>query len=167
MSTFIESIPIDLTFIRFANWAKQSGFPLWVISEGYKQVIEQDIKKQHLPISGFWANEFLIDKDNNYYLEFPHFKPQMGCSNAVCKCDFLQMGGPESTRVIIGDGKSDFCWVKQGDIVFAKGKLITHCTANKIPYYAYENFTDIRNQLTEIVEEAALLKTGAMPLVLS
>ena len=50
------------------------------------------------------------------------------------------MGGPV---ILVGDGKSDYCLAKHADIVFAKGKLITHCEQENIPFHRFQTFAEV------------------------
>jgi 2-hydroxy-3-keto-5-methylthiopentenyl-1-phosphate phosphatase len=61
----------------------------------------------------------------------------------------LERAGSEILRVVIGDSKSDFCWAKVADLLFAKKKLIDYCRREKIAHTEFENFQTIQKALAE------------------
>ena len=54
----------------------------------------------------------------------------------------------QSLRVLIGDGRSDFCAAAGADLVIAKGRLAEHCRANGIEHVAFESFAGATTMLT-------------------
>jgi 2-hydroxy-3-keto-5-methylthiopentenyl-1-phosphate phosphatase len=54
---------------------------------------------------------------------------------------------------VIGDGRSDFCWSAEADLVYAKTKLLTHCKTNGIACIAYEDFVSIQSSLKHKLDE--------------
>ncbi|MFX5956868.1 phosphatase, partial [Acinetobacter baumannii] len=72
-----------------------------------------------------------------------------GCSSGMCKCQMLGARAVPSLKVVIGDGRSDFCWSAQADLVYAKGKLLAHCKRIGISHVAFEDFHDIRMSLQQ------------------
>jgi 2-hydroxy-3-keto-5-methylthiopentenyl-1-phosphate phosphatase len=58
-------------------------------------------------------------------------------------------------RVLIGDGRSDFCAAQWADLVFARDALREHCAAERIPCIPFESFAAVQAVLEEILTPAA------------
>jgi 2-hydroxy-3-keto-5-methylthiopentenyl-1-phosphate phosphatase len=91
-----------------------------------------------------YANK-LHFKPNGVSISYPFRNPDCKAGNGVCKCKIAEelsanVGGPV---ILVGDGKSDYCLAKHADIVFAKGKLITHCEQENIPFHRFQTFAEV------------------------
>jgi 2-hydroxy-3-keto-5-methylthiopentenyl-1-phosphate phosphatase len=71
-----------------------------------------------------------------------------GCG--MCKATLIRSYSPEQyTRILIGDSITDFAGAKQADIVFARSHLATECSKLQMPFYAYESFFEVMDQLNK------------------
>ena len=52
----------------------------------------------------------------------------------------LRRGPPRELRIVVGDGRSDFCMAGRADLVLAKAPCSTHCSQAGLPHIAFENF---------------------------
>jgi 2-hydroxy-3-keto-5-methylthiopentenyl-1-phosphate phosphatase len=91
-----------------------------------------------------YANK-LHFKPNGVSISYPFRNENCKAGNGVCKCQIAEqlsadVGGPV---VLVGDGKSDYCLAKHADIVFAKGKLITYCEQENIPFRRFQTFSEV------------------------
>lgn len=57
---------------------------------------------------------------------------------------------------MIGDGSSDFCVSEDADFVFAKRRLITHCTNAGIEHAAIDTFHDAVALLPRLLDGSLL-----------
>jgi hypothetical protein len=71
------------------------------------------------------------------------------CGAALCKCAFIKPVASAPFRVLIGDGRSDFCISRRADLVFACSKLAIHCEQNDIPFVPFLGFDSVRRLLEE------------------
>jgi len=71
------------------------------------------------------------------------------CRAGVCKCAFFGTFEPRPLRVLIGDGRSDFCGSRRADLVFACSKLAIHCAQNDIPFRPFTGFAHVRHFLED------------------
>jgi 2-hydroxy-3-keto-5-methylthiopentenyl-1-phosphate phosphatase len=62
------------------------------------------------------------------------------------KCQFTHSARFD-LRMLIGDGRSDFCIARRVDLVLAKSALLPHCVATGLPVRAFENFHQARELL--------------------
>jgi 2-hydroxy-3-keto-5-methylthiopentenyl-1-phosphate phosphatase len=138
----LNSVQVDPTFPRFVQWCKDTGKILYVASDGFDRVIEYVLAKAGLTVDGIWANHLVEDESTGrFVLEAPFSVP--GCLQGVCKCKLLSRSAGDVFKVVIGDGRSDFCWAPEPDLLFAKSKLLSHCLENKIAHIAFEDFNSI------------------------
>jgi 2-hydroxy-3-keto-5-methylthiopentenyl-1-phosphate phosphatase len=56
-----------------------------------------------------------------------------------CKCAFAE-GQPRQLKILVGDGRSDFCLAGRADLVLAKNSLLKHCRAADLPHIAFDDF---------------------------
>lgn len=147
----LDDVQIDPTFPKFANWCRKNGVSLRIVSDGIDRVIHHILKRENIRVDNVWANHLVEHEDGRLELTFPHAPQIASCSSGLCKCKILSAGANRYTKVIIGDGRSDFCWAADGDMVFAKKSLLTHCKAAEIKVVAYEDFTTIRASLQEVL----------------
>jgi 2-hydroxy-3-keto-5-methylthiopentenyl-1-phosphate phosphatase len=56
-------------------------------------------------------------------------------------------------RILIGDGRSDFCAAGCVDLVLAKGALLDHCRAAGLPHMAFADFDDASRLLAGWLEQ--------------
>jgi 2-hydroxy-3-keto-5-methylthiopentenyl-1-phosphate phosphatase len=69
-----------------------------------------------------------------------------GCG--MCKTTLIRSYSPEQyTRIMIGDSITDFAGAKLADYVFARSHLAAQCKKLQMPFYAYENFFEVIDQL--------------------
>ena len=146
IKTVLQEIRLDPSFASFATWCKDSGIPLMVVSDGLDRVIQFLLWRDEIPVDGIWANH-LIGEGDQLSLSFSPSE-ERDCESGVCKCRIMSNTSRSNvSRVVIGDGKSDYCWAQKADIVFAKSKLLEFCTTQGIPCHSFHHFGEIRRNL--------------------
>lgn len=145
----LDHVQIDPSFPKFAAWCRQSGLPLRIVSDGIDRVIHHILKRENIHVDCVWANHLVEDRDGTLSLTFPHAPQAVSCGSGLCKCKILSAGSDRTMKVVIGDGRSDFCWSADADIVFAKSGLLQHCRASQIQCVPYDDFQAIRMVLEE------------------
>lgn len=66
----------------------------------------------------------------------------------ICKAQTVRDTYPDQRRsVFVGDGSTDKYAAEVADIVFARRRLRTYCEDSGIPYYAFEEFSPVTEQL--------------------
>jgi 2-hydroxy-3-keto-5-methylthiopentenyl-1-phosphate phosphatase len=66
-------------------------------------------------------------------------------------------------RVVVGDGRSDFCVAGRADLVLAKSSLVEHCRRSALPHFAIENF----DEATEIFVRWLDDRAGGEPMIVT
>ena len=129
---------------------REAGIPLSVASSGLGFYIRSVLSSRGLsevPVFSSLATFDAGDRVRVVYDECPEVCDSVG----ACKCfHALQYAGMGYTVAMVGDGFSDTCLAGRADYVFACGRLLTHCEANGIPYFRFNDFHDVIARLPEL-----------------
>jgi 2-hydroxy-3-keto-5-methylthiopentenyl-1-phosphate phosphatase len=137
LDTFTRKSAIDPHFASFVALCATHGLPVTVVSDGLDRVATAMLARAglNLPIL---ANHLEWLGADRWRLGFPHAREHCRAAAGHCKCATLAVA-PGALRILVGDGRSDFCAATAADLVIAKGALAAHCANNAIPF---ERFTD-------------------------
>ena len=157
LDAFARDATIDPHFPAFAALCAAYGLPVTIVSDGLDRVATTMLARAGLTIPVV-ANHLEHIGGDRWRLGFPHARE--GCRSAAgnCKCTRLA-AEPGTLRVLIGDGRSDFCAAASADLVLAKDALAAHCRDNGIGYQPFADFADASAILTRWI--AALRRRGA------
>ena len=157
LDTFIDSVALDPGFASFVALCRASQIPVTVVSDGIDHVVTRVLARHGVPFP-VRANHLEQTGGERWHLTFP-FSAE-GCSSGNCKC--RAPTAPGSFRVLIGDGRSDFCAAATVDLCLAKGKLIDHCQSEGIAFVAFRDFHDVTRIMGDLtsgrVSLAALIE---------
>ncbi|MEQ1697344.1 MAG: HAD-IB family phosphatase [Hyphomicrobiaceae bacterium] len=157
LDAFVDNIALDPGFADFAGFCVANNLPVTVVSDGLDHVVKRVLANHDLdfPVR---ANHLEKVGHDRWRLTFPHSAE--GCASGNCKC--RAPTNPASFRILIGDGRSDFCAAREVDLCLAKGKLIDHCRAQGIPHVAFRDFHDVTQIMSDLtsgrVSPAALIQ---------
>lgn len=149
----LDEITITPGFENFSRWCRNQKIPLYIVSEGLDLVIDTLLRRIDVHVDGVFANRLEIKKRSPLALTFPFSRGDGPCDLGLCKCQMLERSPNETTRIVIGDGASDYCWAEEADLLFARKKLETYCEQKQIPFFPFKDFTDIQNHLQEILQK--------------
>ena len=138
LQTVIDEVPLDPHFADLVALCRGHGVPLTVISDGLNWVVTKMLARAGLDVP-VRANKLEWLGRNRWRLAFPHAATTCRAQAGHCKCQALG-GEPEKIRILIGDGRSDFCAAETADLVVAKGALAEHCQAAGLAYIVFGNF---------------------------
>ena len=157
LEDFFRGIQLDASFIPFHKYISQFS-KVAIVSDGLDHAIDVATHNADIPAMPIYANK-LNFKPNGVSISYPYRNPECRAGNGVCKCQIAeQLSADVGGKVIlIGDGKSDYCLAKHADIVFAKGKLITHCEQENIPFRRFQTFAEV----LEVVKQWDVSKKSA------
>jgi 2-hydroxy-3-keto-5-methylthiopentenyl-1-phosphate phosphatase len=149
VAAFVDTIEIDPGFSAFANFCSGAKIPVTVVSDGLDHVVSAVLAKHgfSFPVR---ANHLEQVGPDRWRLSFPHAAD--GCQSGHCKC----RAPTKSTefRVLVGDGRSDFCAAGTVDLCLAKSKLIQHCEDEGIAYVPFQDFHDVTQILRDLASGA-------------
>lgn len=135
---------IDPTFINFYNKCKNSNLEFYIISSGFKKIIQKYLP--FIPVENIISNDF--DKFlNGHYIN---------------KLSIIKQLGVNKKYIYIGDGTSDFKVIDDDNknrVIYTKKDSIfnTLCTTKKIKHHVFSNFNDIK-----ILNHLKLLSPGVV-----
>ena len=152
LDAFAWSSAIDPHFASFAALCATHGLPVTVVSDGLDRVATAMLARAGLELP-IIANHLDWLGADRWRLGFPHARADCSASAGHCKCTTLA-AEPGGLRVLIGDGRSDFCAAAAADLVIAKGALALYCGNNAIPF---EPFVDFAGATTALVRWLAAL----------
>jgi 2,3-diketo-5-methylthio-1-phosphopentane phosphatase len=152
LDAFARDSAIDPHFAGFAALCAANGLPVAVVSDGLDRVAAAMLARAgvELPVI---ANHLDWLGADRWRLGFPHAREDCRATAGHCKCATLA-AEPGGLRVLIGDGRSDFCAAATADLVIAKGALALYCGNNAIPF---EPFVDFAGATTVLVRWLAAL----------
>ncbi len=148
----LDTLQITEGAATFVEWCRSKNIPFVVVSDGLDKVIEYILRKNGIYADRIFANHLIESSSGEFSLQASARPRLAGCQSGVCKCQLVGQPGYRMVRVVIGDGRSDFCWSKEADLLYAKYKLIDHCQEEGIAYNAFDTFNDIRVSLSGVSE---------------
>jgi 2,3-diketo-5-methylthio-1-phosphopentane phosphatase len=140
MDAFVAGIDIDLGFAGFVRLCERQGHSVTIVSDGLDRTIAAVLARCGLELP-FHANRLEKRGSDRWRLRFPHARSDCRTLSGNCKCQFTE-GEPRRLRVVIGDGRSDFCVAGRADLVLAKGALLEHCRTTAVPHFAFADFNE-------------------------
>jgi 2-hydroxy-3-keto-5-methylthiopentenyl-1-phosphate phosphatase len=158
LDAFARNSAIDPHFTDFAALCAVHGVPLTVVSDGLDRIATAMLARAGLELP-IVANHLEWLGADRWRLGFPHAREDCSATAGHCKCATLA-AEPGSLRVMIGDGRSDFCAAAAADLVIAKGALAIYCGNNRIPF---EPFTDFAGAAAVLARWLAALGRRARP----
>jgi 2-hydroxy-3-keto-5-methylthiopentenyl-1-phosphate phosphatase len=140
-------VPLDPHFPEFVALCRRAGIPLTVVSDGLDRLMQKMLTLAGVDVP-ILANRLEYLGDRRWQLAFPYAGRNCSAEAGHCKCLALTKE-PTSMRILIGDGRSDFCAAETADLVIAKGALVEHCQANGLPYIVFGNFAGATTLLAD------------------
>jgi len=155
---FIDSIEIDETFIEFAEYCKSNNFDLYILSDGFDLYIDRILKREKLEHIKYFSNKMTINKDNELLPSFPYLDMDYK-NSANCKRNhIINLSGDDEFTIFVGDGFSDRYTVVYCDFIFAKDDLLKYCERERISYFPFKNFNDVKRILENLISKNKLKK---------
>lgn len=141
----MSQLRIDPGFASFVDQCERNGVGMTIVSDGFDFVIERVLRNAGLEIP-FYANHLEPLAADRWRVTFPSARSDCRALAGNCKCAFTEPHS-SSVKVVIGDGRSDFCICGHADLVFAKGTLLDLCRTSGTPHYAFGDFFDVTEKL--------------------
>jgi 2-hydroxy-3-keto-5-methylthiopentenyl-1-phosphate phosphatase len=145
LEAFVASIEIDPGFPGFVRQCRELGHRVTVVSDGVDLTVGAVLRRAGLDLP-FHANTLEWVGGGRWRLSFPHANSRCLFLAGNCKCQFAATER-RMARIVIGDGRSDFCLASWADLVLAKGALAAHCLRRSLPHFAFNDFTEVNELL--------------------
>ena len=143
-----DAAPIDPDFAEFVGLCRDLGLRPIIGSDGFDRIIARVLSRAgvSLPVV---SNRMVPLGDGRWRAEFPHKVDDCRSQSGNCKCSQFQ--GQISPRLLVGDGRSDFCPAASATMVFAKKALAIHCRKARLDHVEIVGFADAIRALPAIV----------------
>lgn len=159
----LDQVEIDPTFVHFVSWCRANGIPVRIVSEGIDRVIHTLLEREQIRVDQVSASHLIEAPDGSLSLTFPGESDGSSCQAGLCKCRFFAEPRGGSTRVFIGDGRSDFCCATKPDLLFARSRLLDYCRRNHIECTAFEDFAAVTEALRALLPSRRVAAAGSKP----
>lgn len=149
-----EHAPLRSGFVEFAAWCRAEGHRLFVLSNGFRSVIEPLLDDAGLGYLEVVAHDAAFSEAGTQLL-WSDRGVRCELCDRPCKRHPLRERWDGETVVLVGDGISDRCVAGLADVVFARDFLAEHLDAAGAPYHPFDDFHQVRAALTAVVGSAA------------
>jgi len=148
---FVAGIEIDPAFPAFAALCRSRGIDVTVVSDGLDRTVGAVLARHGLDLP-FRANRLEWLGGDRWRLLFPHGRADCRALAGNCKCQFA-VAPPETVRVVVGDGRSDFCVASEVELVLAKHALAEHAAATGLPHFPIQSFAEATTLLAAWLDD--------------
>lgn len=146
----LDSLKLNEGVLEFVNWCRSQSIPFTVVSDGLDRVIKYLLEKNGIFADGIYANHLVESSEGVFSLQASLQPRFAGCQSGVCKCRIVGQPVYQVIRVVVGDGRSDFCWAKEADLLFARGKLIDYCRQKIMAHNPFDTFKELHQSLVQV-----------------
>lgn len=146
----LDTLQITPGAAEFVSWCKSKFIPFVVVSDGLDRVIEYILRKNGIPADKIYANHLIESATGEFSLQASVRPRFANCQSGVCKCQLVGQQAYQQIRIVVGDGRSDFCWSKEADLLYAKGKLIDFCQEQGIAHNKFDTFFELHESVSAV-----------------
>ncbi len=158
LDDFVSRIDIDPDFPAFIELCREQGYSTTVVSDGLDRTVRSVLSRAGLDLP-IYANHLAWVGADRWRLTFPNSRSDCRALSGNCKCQFAEAAVGQ-VRIVVGDGRSDYCVAEQADLVLAKGALARHCRNKDLPHFMFNGFSEATALLAGWLEEHAAANTG-------
>jgi len=149
LDAFLHTAAVDPDFRHFVSRCRDYGVPVTVVSDGLDRVVTTMLARAGIELP-FIANRLEWLGGERWRLGFPHARDDCRAVAGNCKCAAMS-AEPGTLRVLVGDGRSDFCSAQSAHLVIAKDALLEHCRREDLAYVPFEDFAGASLVLSNLV----------------
>jgi 2,3-diketo-5-methylthio-1-phosphopentane phosphatase len=152
LDAFAAGIEIDPGFPSFVRWCHGHGHQVTVVSDGLDRIVSMVLQRAGLQVPSY-ANRLEWIGGDRWRLSCPYAKSSCLAAAGNCKCSLAETRG-RAARILIGDGRSDFCFSGRVDLVLAKASLSAHCLRRGLSHITFNEFAELSQLLGRRPKEA-------------
>lgn len=158
LDAFLNTMEIDPTFHKMNEYCIKNRIEMFVLSDGFDYYINRIFEREKLNNVKVFANNLIINDQNEFVPSFPHF--DIDCqTSANCKRNhILNNSSDDDYTIYIGDGNSDKYSTEFCDFIFAKDELLRHCEKERITFFPFTNFVDVITKLESLKNKKRIKK---------
>ncbi len=158
LNNFIDQLGIDPAFNSFVEFCNDNKIELIVLSDGFDYYIDRIFNKAGLDGLKYFSNKLFVDNGGKLTAEYPHFDASSPTSANCKKNHIINHSSDNDYTIYIGDGNSDKEAAQYCDFIFAKNGLLKFCSKEKIGFYPFNNFDDVKIKMLELLSKKNLKK---------
>jgi 2,3-diketo-5-methylthio-1-phosphopentane phosphatase len=158
LDTFIDLIDVDPTFISFVKFCGDNEIELIVLSDGFDYYIDRLFNKAGLSGIKYYSNKLFVNENGILNAEYPYFDNDSPTSANCKRNHIINHSSDDDYTIYIGDGNSDKDAAQYCDFIFAKDGLARFCSMERISFYPFNNFDEVKSKITGLQEKKNLRK---------
>jgi 2-hydroxy-3-keto-5-methylthiopentenyl-1-phosphate phosphatase len=161
MDAFIASIRIDPDAAAFIELCGIRGVEVTVASDGFDRTVAAVLSANGIKAK-IRANGLRHAGGDRWKLVFPHARED--CQNLAgnCKCATPD-AAKAALRVVVGDGRSDYCVAESADYILAKDKLAEHAKAKQLPHDVFADFAEASRKFSAWLDQVQTQRQLSRP----
>jgi 2-hydroxy-3-keto-5-methylthiopentenyl-1-phosphate phosphatase len=136
---------IDPSFPDFLHFCQSNSVEVKIVSDGFNRVVQAVLEIAKLAVP-YFANNLEWLGGDRWRLGLPYSRTDCRVDGGNCKCSHGNLR-PSISRVVIGDGRSDFCMSTRADLIIAKGPLLALCRDRSLACESFNDFGDVTAHL--------------------
>lgn len=131
---------IDSYFFKFYNWIKNNNIDFYIISSGFKKIIEHLLP--YVNCNLIYGNNIIVNDNQLWNVILYDQKNKCSIDKNIIIQELLKKN---YKSIFIGDGLSDFKVMGKVDYLFCKKDSLLHkkCIDENCKHIVYENFLEI------------------------
>lgn len=158
LEDFICSLEIEPTFKTFVEYCNQKELGLIVLSDGFDFYIDRLFNKAGLSGIKYYSNKLFVDDKGKLSASYPYYDAGSPTSANCKKNHIINHSSDDDYTIYIGDGNSDKDAAQYCDFIFAKKDLARFCSMERISFYPFNNFDDVKSKIDELSGKKNLRK---------
>jgi 2-hydroxy-3-keto-5-methylthiopentenyl-1-phosphate phosphatase len=150
MLRFVHDKPVRAGLQSFLDYLDSRQIPFVVVSGGFRCLVEAVLQREH--ILERCSTVYAVDIDRTHDTLQVHSQWESN-TELMAKVNVIRHECQHNEKIIvIGDSITDLNASKCADIVFARDALCTYLNDEKISYYNWNDFNDIKIHLEQLAD---------------
>ena len=158
LNDFIDQLDVDPTFFSFVKFCNKKEIELVVLSDGFDYYIDRVFEKAGLTGINYYSNKLLLGEEGKLIASYPYYDASYPTSANCKRNHIINYSSDDDYTIYIGDGNSDKEAAQYCDFIFAKDGLLKFCSKEKVSFYPFNNFDDIKSKMSELLNKKNLKK---------
>jgi len=156
IDALLDDIDIDEGFVSLFETCASYGVALHIVSDSFDYCINRVLGRAgHLSalLEGVTISSSHLEPHGRSWRA--HFGGAV-CDHGCATCKPATMGRLNPGRgpvVFVGDGYSDRHAAAVADLLYAKGALVHHCNAHRIPYVSFEDLAAVALEFDQMLRD--------------
>jgi 2-hydroxy-3-keto-5-methylthiopentenyl-1-phosphate phosphatase len=146
----LRDAPVRVGFAELVAWAAAEDHALVVVSAGFRSVIDAVLGEAGLTGLDVRANDAVFTPGGTTLRWAERGERCARCERRCKRHDLAIRMVDGQSLVYVGDGLSDSCAARMGEIVFARGGLAADLAGDGVAHVVFDDFHDVLSRLREL-----------------